>query len=217
MKLTHWGRVTHICISKLTIIGSNNGLSPEWRQAIIWNNAGVLLIGPLGTNFSEILIEIKTFSLTKIRLKMSSAKCGPFCLGLNVLIRIYPKTYPLHTLSFYNRTTFVSILGDNWSSLRKNQLYVINLCQQSRPSLAQIIMACHFITTRPLSEPTLFFLLLELGKFRKQLFAWKKINFVCKMAAILSRPSCIIYTSSGFRALRLSSPDSDNMGSFMTL
>ena len=43
--LTHWGRVTHICISKLTIIGSDNGLSPGRRQAIIWTNAGILLIG----------------------------------------------------------------------------------------------------------------------------------------------------------------------------
>ena len=60
--LTHWGRVTHICVSKLTIIGSDNGLSPDRRQAIIWTNAGLsLLIGPLGTNFSEILIENLTF------------------------------------------------------------------------------------------------------------------------------------------------------------
>ena len=58
--LTHWGRVTHICVSKLTTIGSDNGLSPGRRQAIIWTNAGILLIGPLGTNFSEILIEILT-------------------------------------------------------------------------------------------------------------------------------------------------------------
>ena len=83
--LTHWGRVTHICVGNLTIIGSDNGLSPERRQAIIWTNAGILLIGPLGTNFSEILIEIQTFSLKKIRLKMLSAKCS-FRLGLNVLI-----------------------------------------------------------------------------------------------------------------------------------
>ena len=83
--LTHWGRVTHICVSKLTIIGSDNGLSPDRRQAIIWTNAGILLIGPLGTNFSEILIEIQTFSLKKIRLKMSSAKCCSFRLGLNKL------------------------------------------------------------------------------------------------------------------------------------
>ena len=86
--LTHWGRATHTCVGKLTIIGSDNGLLPGRRQAIIWTNAGILLIGPLGTNFSEILIEIQTFSLTKIRLKMSSAKCCSFCLGLNVSLRL---------------------------------------------------------------------------------------------------------------------------------
>ena len=54
----------HICI--VTTIGSDNGLSPGGRhQAIIWTNAGILLIGPLGTNFSEILIGIQTFSLRK--------------------------------------------------------------------------------------------------------------------------------------------------------
>ena len=83
--LTHWGRVTHICISQLTIIGSDNGLSTGWRQAIIWTNAGILLIGPLGTNFSEILIAIQSFSFKKTRLKMLSVKWQPFCLGLNVL------------------------------------------------------------------------------------------------------------------------------------
>ena len=86
LPLTHWGRVTHICVSKLTIIGSDNGLSPGRRQAIIWTSAGILLIGSLGTNFSEILIGIQTFSFKKMQLKMSSAKWRPFCLGLNVLI-----------------------------------------------------------------------------------------------------------------------------------
>ena len=83
--LTHWGWVTHICISKLTIVGSDNGLSPGWHQAIIRTNAGILLIGPLGINFNEILIGIQTFSLEKIHLKMASGKWRPFCLGLNVL------------------------------------------------------------------------------------------------------------------------------------
>ena len=83
--LTHWGRVTHICIVKLTIIGSDNGLSPGRRQAIIWTNAGILLTGPLGTNFSEIFIGINTLSFTKIHLKMSSGKRRPFCLGFNEL------------------------------------------------------------------------------------------------------------------------------------
>ena len=76
--LTHWGRVTHICVSKLTIIGSDNGLSPGRRQAIIWTNAGILLIVPLGTNFSEILINILTFSFAKMHLKVSLAKWRHF-------------------------------------------------------------------------------------------------------------------------------------------
>ena len=45
--------MTHICVGNLTIIGSDNGLSPGRRQAIIWTNAGILLIGPLGKNFIE--------------------------------------------------------------------------------------------------------------------------------------------------------------------
>ena len=85
IQISHWGRVTHICVSKLTIIGSDNGLSPGRRQAVIWTNAGVLLIWPIGTNFSESLIGIQTCSLKKMHLNMSSAKWRPFCLGLNVI------------------------------------------------------------------------------------------------------------------------------------
>ena len=63
--LTHCDRVMHICVGKLNIIGLDNGLSPGRRQAIIWINDGTLLIGPLGTNLSEILVWIQTFSLKK--------------------------------------------------------------------------------------------------------------------------------------------------------
>ena len=82
--LTHWGRVMHICVSKLTIIGSDYGLSPGQRQAIIWTDAGILLMRTLVTNFSEKLREIHTFSFKKMHLKLSSAKWHPFCLDLNV-------------------------------------------------------------------------------------------------------------------------------------
>ena len=94
--LSHLGRVTQICVGDRTIIGSDNGLSPGRRQAIIWTNAGILLIGPLGTNFSEIQIGIQTFSYKKMHLKMSSVKWRPLCLGLNVL-----KTYICAPLLFY--------------------------------------------------------------------------------------------------------------------
>ena len=82
---THWGRVTHICVSNLTIIVSDNGLSPGRRQAIIWTNVGILLIRTLGTYFSEIQGKIHSFSLKKMHLKMSSAKWRLLSLGLNEL------------------------------------------------------------------------------------------------------------------------------------
>ena len=88
MALTHWGWVMHICISKLTNIASDNCLLPGRRQAIIWTNAGILFIGPLETNFSEISIEILTFSFKEMRLKVSSVKQWPFCVSLHVLTHL---------------------------------------------------------------------------------------------------------------------------------
>ena len=64
-----------MCVNELTITGSDIGLTPGRRQAIIWRNVGIGLIGPVGTNFSEILIDIKTFS---------------FCLGINILNVLMP-------------------------------------------------------------------------------------------------------------------------------
>ena len=104
LNLTHWGRVTHICVSRLTITCSDNGLSPGRRQAIIWTNAGILLIGALGTNFSENSIEILAFLFTKMRLKVSSAKWRPFCLGLNVLI-----FHEYDTMTSWHRNVFRSL------------------------------------------------------------------------------------------------------------
>ena len=72
--LTDWGRVMHICVSKLTMNGSDNGLSPGRRQAIVWTNAGVV-----------IFITIFIFSFKKMHFKLSSGNWRPICLGLNVL------------------------------------------------------------------------------------------------------------------------------------
>ena len=78
--LTHWGRVTHLCINKPTIIGSDNGLLLGQRQDTIWTNAGILLIGPLGTKVSGILVWICIFSFKKMHLKLSQEVGGHFSL-----------------------------------------------------------------------------------------------------------------------------------------
>ena len=103
--------MTHICVSNLTIIGSDNGLSPDRRQAINCTNAEILLIGPLGTNFSENLIGIQTFSFYKMHLKMSSAEWHPFCLCLNVLRKV--NQHQMMGIAFDYRKTF-QLLGGCW-------------------------------------------------------------------------------------------------------
>ena len=114
MLLTHWGRVTHICVSKLTIIGSDNGLLPGWQPAIIWPNAGMFLIGPLRTNFSEILIEIPTFLVKKMHLKMSSGKRRPFCLGFNVLMIYATPAMAVNWLSWKHDNDLIIIHHMTW-------------------------------------------------------------------------------------------------------
>ena len=121
----NWGRVTHIYVNKQTIIGSDNGLSPGQCQAIIWTNAGILLIGPLGTNFNEISIEIHILSFKKMHLKLPSGKWQPFCLGLNVLITV---------TKHYRKTKFLLAYGAKWIHMqcqfRINLLYTLPFLHQ---------------------------------------------------------------------------------------
>ena len=117
--LTHWGRVTHKCDGNLTIIGADNGLLPSRRQAIIWTNSGILSIGPLGSNFNEISIEILTFSSKKMRLKVSSAKWRPFCIDLNEWSSNYSQEARF--------TKDVSILSQiQWTSVDVLQILITN-------------------------------------------------------------------------------------------
>ena len=109
LHLTYWGQVTHICISRLTII-ADNGLSPGQHQAITWTNAGKLLIGPSGTNFSEILVKINTFSFRKMRLKMSSGKRQQFCVKVtfrDILYRKSTQKASTYNNSNVNHTTII--------------------------------------------------------------------------------------------------------------
>ena len=114
--------MTHICVSKLTINGSDNGLSPGRRQAIIWTNDGILLIRSLLTNFREILLGIQTFPFKKMHLIISSAKLRPFCLGRNVLNNV--RDY----LSMpYAQSTYIDKRGP-WNRQHGNIFQYLLLC-----------------------------------------------------------------------------------------
>ena len=124
--------MTHICVSDLPIIGSDNGLSPGRRQAIIWTNAGILLIWTLGKNLSEILSEIHAFSFKKMRLKRSSAKCRPFCLGLNMLIPLR------HCIN-------IRVVQHNWIQW-SNMRHFYNAISHENSMLVAIPVICFRIT-----------------------------------------------------------------------
>ena len=116
--------MTHICVGKLTDIGSDNGLSPGRHPAIIWTNAGISLIGPLGTNIGEFLITIHTFSFNKMHLKMSSAKWRPFCLVLICLNQTDVMGAGSFPLNMYI-VVYCSLLTDVCFYVNKHHLIII--------------------------------------------------------------------------------------------
>ena len=102
------------------IIGPNDHLSPDRRQAIVWTDDGILSIGPLGTNFSKFVIEIHALAFTKMYLKMSSWKWRPSYIGLNMFNLIYtsnPDWTPLWTELQRNCKSHVPV-GINMATCR---------------------------------------------------------------------------------------------------
>ena len=84
--------ITHLPLVAYMRQWFRSPLAPNRRQAIILIRDGLLSIGPLGTNFSEILIKIQNLSFQKMLLKISSAKWRPFCPGGDELKR-FPLRY----------------------------------------------------------------------------------------------------------------------------
>ena len=143
--------MTHICVSKLTIIDSDNGLSPVRHQAIIWTNAGILLIQTLGTNFSAILIEIHTFSFKKMHLKLSSAKWQQFCLSLNVSIGSWGTNFNFHQNSkiFFKKMHWKMPSGKLQPfCLSLNVLVIAEMCSERDSPLERLYRLTHAKLTR---------------------------------------------------------------------
>ena len=83
--LTHWGRVTYLCVNKLTIIGSDNGFVawpvPSHYISQRWNIVHWTLSNKLHWKVNR-----NSLVFIQEHMRMSSGKCWPFCLGPNVLI-----------------------------------------------------------------------------------------------------------------------------------
>ena len=129
--LTHRGRLTHICVSELIVIGSDNGLSPGWRQAIIWTNAGNI-VNKLQWNFnwnSNIFFQENVFeSVVCEMLAMLSRPQCVYSVGyLTVLMnRTYDKgtKYWKYVIHSCVQQSNKSCLG-YWRTQWKIEAYII--------------------------------------------------------------------------------------------
>ena len=85
----YWGRMTHICVSKLTTIGSDNGLSHGRCKAIIWTKAGNIVEWGPGNEIQWTFNRNLNISFKIKQFKMASGKWRSFFFGLNVLRQLY--------------------------------------------------------------------------------------------------------------------------------
>ena len=102
--LTHWGRMTHICIGDLTTIVSDKGLSPNQRQVINCTNAEVLLIEPLGTKFygnfnRNSYIFIQANAVENITRKVADILSWPQCVLMELILLLFPAVLVIDMLS----------------------------------------------------------------------------------------------------------------------
>ena len=104
------------------------------------NQCWIIVKWTLWTNFSEILIEIRTFTFKKMRLKMSSAKRRPFCLGLNVLTEI----------SFCSHVYAYEFIAANFWI--RNDSCVVVACV----TICSDLIARHWITTTKIDFPRIW-------------------------------------------------------------
>ena len=114
--LTHWGPVTHICVSKLTTIGSDNGLSPGRCQAIILTNARILLIRTSEAKFEHLH---SRKSIWNCRLE----KWRPFCLGLNGLSENDLRHTQVCTSYIAHETVYYPLSAATWNVFVWNLSY----------------------------------------------------------------------------------------------
>ena len=135
--------MTYICVNKLTIIGSDNGLSPGGHQANIWTNVGILLIWTLGTNFSEILREINVFSFKKIHIKCLLQNGGNF---VSASMHVPPLLYSLLKVIFMimKTSTIMWIAYKNLYTPAQRSCWgggrgiLVSLCPSVHPSVSSV-------------------------------------------------------------------------------
>ena len=112
----------HICNSKLTIIGSDNGLSPGQHQVIIWTSARILLIAPFTNKLQWNLNQntklfINENALENVVRKMAAILSQPRCVNSPCL--------PHGGISI--QYLIASFMGPTWGPSRADRNQVGNM------------------------------------------------------------------------------------------
>ena len=146
-ELTYSGQVTHICVSELSSIGSDNGLAPGRRQAIIWTNAGILLIRTPGTHFSEILSELHTIWLRKCTSKCRLRNGGNFVSASMCLLALRQS----HHYPSASEATLINLVWIHTHPRRPITLQQQNKAQQTRVHIPWDILPIRWCTAMGIS------------------------------------------------------------------
>ena len=134
--LTHWGRVTHICVCKLTIIGSDNGLSPGRRPAIIWTNA-----------HQNSYIFIHENALENVVRKLAAILSRPQCVNSSHPWMKWPSFHKRHFQIYSHNEKCCILIRISWKFVPKGLI-------DNKSALVQVMAWCQ-TSDRPLSEPML--------------------------------------------------------------
>ena len=176
--LTHWSRVTHLRVSKLTIIGSDKGLSPGRHQAINWTNAGISLIWTWGSNFNEMLNEIHTFSFKKNAFERTGLKLENYYFFTFTFSRPEVRKLLLFYVFTFSRPEvrkLFRIYVFTFSRPEVRKLFRIYVFTFSRPEVRKLFRIYVFTFSRPevgkLFRTFSFFLNMKLENY--SIFRWR--------------------------------------------
>ena len=144
--------MTHTCVSKQTIIGSDNGLSPARRQAISWTNVGMSLIGPLGTSFSEMwnsYIFIQENPFENVVWKIAAIMSRPQCVKISDVLDGKRDVVVIDHAVFWHKKMTVSPHSYHVSVNHSSEIRYLN----HDPALLESHMRIHLTITRCVYEP----------------------------------------------------------------
>ena len=117
--------MTHLCVGNLTIVGSDNGLSPGRRKAIIWTNAGILSIAPYkqGNFCRNRHIFILKNAFQNVIWEMTAILSRPQCVKTSFLICVN-----ICSLAVFKVWVGTSCKFSEWFITKIIYMYYIDFC-----------------------------------------------------------------------------------------